>query len=1043
MTPPARSRAGRDEAEVRPPRPIGLLAAALLLTLAIVLGPRAIAGLRGGAGGASSALGSAMTLAPTSAPRWAPVPDPRALAAASIAGSVTDRAGAPIAGARACVESDDPSLVDDDLVDDDVAGVRCALTDATGAFAIRGLVPARYQVSASAHGHLAALYAGGAGGSDGSVTLAPGEARGAVVIALAPGGVELRGRVVDASSAPIAGALVDVRPMHGAAPVPLWTRTGLDGAFVVTVAEGEHALSVDAPGYAHAEETAQAPTARATVTMLAGAAIEGQVVAEGTYAPVASALVSIASDDRDGLSRPTRTTRAGADGRFRVDRLVPGLFAIEAEVLGASGVARAPVRVVGGATARDVLIVVRAAHVVQATIVRADGAREVPCEGGSLTLSDDRADARFSASAGADGVVVLRAVKAGTYAVEVACPDAALVPKSTLIVADDLRGLRFVAPAGLSCGGVAVDEAGAPVAGLSVWATREGSDEGGDATTDASGRFTLRGLSPGRWSVELHGDGFLLAQEPSKVDVAEGTVAAELRVTMRRGESVEGTLVDLDGTPVAGADVDVAPIDGAGRVTRAVTREDGSFRAIGLPEGDAEITARLGYDELRGADGVALVREKVRVAKGGARGVKIAVERLSGFVRGRVVDAAGQPIEGALVDANRIDATTAAAERDPSVADLAPNPRLSRPIGERRAITDADGRFRIERLPIAAGGDGLGRPSSAVYDVRAMRPGGSSALSPRVAVFGEVSLTIGEGRTLRGVAVLASGAPLRRFRLQLSAEGNGTLRDVEIDSGGGAGDAGDGAFAIDALHPGTYALELIAPEGGARAKVTVGENDATVRLVVEPLGALRGRLIWFDDGTPVTDGTVSVNADGDAHDVDVDRWGEGEKDGSFLIQRLHPGRYTVRLSSRGHGEAAMRLIEVTAGGDVDLGTVRAARARRREEQSVGWLGLDVQPDEEGNGLRVLTLGEGSPAKAAGLAIGDEIAEVDGMPLVGGSMAVYGTLTDVPVGARVRFTLRDGRSYEVTAIALPEEPASSAEEPEPEPPAATSAPASEE
>lgn len=994
----------------RPPRPLGLVVAALIMILAIVVGPRVLA-MRAAATGASSASASAVGAAmQPESPRWSPVLDPKLAAAASITGHVASANGAPIGGALVCADADDPALVTDD-----VGEPRCATTDATGAFAIRPLIPARYEVSASARGHLPAHFVGApaareapAGARESArITLAAGETRGAIELTLVPGGVTVAGRVTDSTTAPVAGALVEIVPSHGGDPVPTWVRTDLAGAFAAEVEEGDIAVAAEAEGRARGQLSAHAPSARLSLVLLAGGALEGRVVVEtnaGTLEPVPSAVVSLTSShDVDGLERPERGTRAGADGRFRIERLVPGTWDVSAEVLGAAGTAGRPQRVLAGETARDVVVVVRAAHVVEARLALTDAAGDSPCSGGTIDLDDPRTTASATGTAGTDGVVVLRAVTSGSYDVSVTCPDGGKLEGEKLVVDRDLHGLVYRAPRGLSLRGVVVDDAGAAVAYASVDAHRtDGGDDGAYAETDERGRFTLVGLSAGAWSVNARSVRHLERDDPTSVKLLDASPAPELRLTLGRGGALEGALVDVTGAAVGGVEVEVAS-DELGRVARATTRDDGSFRVEGLADGAHTILARLDGDTLRGPDGVTALRGTTVTAKGTIARVKLVAERMAGEVHGRVVDAAGAPLEGVLVDAHRVEATEGEESN-----------RVRGPVRAKRATTDADGRFRLAGLP------------NGPFDVRASRPGGFDVVAPRVATGAEVPLTLGAGGVLRGRVTLAGGAPLRRFRVQLTKSTGEYERTTSFDATGVTG-ASDGAFTLEDVHDGAYRVEIDAAEGAAHAEVEVAHGAGDVALVLHALATVRGRVAWFDDGRPVAGADVEVNRRfGDDGGAFVGRWGKTDATGGFELVRVEVGDFELRVRGPGDGrDVAIESVATTAGGVVDLGTVRAARSRLRQGEEPGWLGLTVQPHEsaeddvarpssEGR-LEITGVEPGGPAATAGLLAKQLIVEIDGFDVRGVHMPMYGVLSEVPAGTRVRLLLADGRTVDVTAL----------------------------
>src|SRR6185503_500814 len=97
--------------------------------------------------------------------------------------------------------------------------------------------------------------------------------------------------------------------------------------------------------------------------------------------------------------------------------------------------------------------------------------------------------------------------------------------------------------------------------------------------------------------------------------------------------------------------------------------------------------------------------QKVDVAAGAPARVRLVVESQDGVIQGRVVDASGAPVTDAFIDAER--------ESDSAAARPGGAARSMRWAWARSpALTDTDGRFRIEKL------------SPGKYTVRAFRRGG-------------------------------------------------------------------------------------------------------------------------------------------------------------------------------------------------------------------------------------------------------------------------------------------------------------------------------
>ncbi len=87
------------------------------------------------------------------------------------------------------------------------------------------------------------------------------------------------------------------------------------------------------------------------------------------------------------------------------------------------------------------------------------------------------------------------------------------------------------------------------------------------------------------------------------------------------------------------------------------------------------------------------------------------------------------------------------------------------------------------------------------------------------------------------------------------------------------------------------------------------------------------------------------------------------------------------------------------------------------DQEPGYLGL-VGDDrhEQGNGVRVVRIVEGSPAAEAGLAVGDLIVAIDGKP-IGLVEAMGAQLRPQPAGKKVQFEVRRGDETQTIDVTL--------------------------
>jgi len=512
-----------------------------------------------------------------------------------------------------------------------------------------------------------------------------------MTLVLGPGSV-VRGTVrAKSGGAPIAGVMVEAREVAHATDLwtlegaPIWTATtDAEGRFETTehwppVPEGEKRAAsgrlVSAIVVAHAagwiseqievwpdDAGSQDPLSfelhpaieiRGTVTRTDGEPAGGAVV--HAYPVDFWAFSPGRSSTRDTRRTHPREmrVRADADGRYAFREALPGahyrVFA-EAEVDDPDFhrkrvVARSRVSAaeVGGDTTLDLRLLelgslrVRVAPEAGGS-ARSRGIDFTPPEGARPWVYDHEQD---------DGSVLVREadpgrwrveVRAGGWADQVADVDVEEGEESTLVV----RLTR-----GASVEGVLVDDDGEPVGDTALYAygidpanPERWLDGHEEARSDADGRFTFKGLRPGPTAISashesLRADGYTRVDAPAK----------DVRIVLRRPVAVRFWL----GTP----DGEEAP----SRVRVTVTRRAGGNRgtqwqdSVRASKGVFEIE-----DQLPGpvsfaveARGYApfVVRLEIQPSVTNVLG-SLALSR-GVTLRGRVVDAVGEPIAGARV----------------------------------------------------------------------------------------------------------------------------------------------------------------------------------------------------------------------------------------------------------------------------------------------------------------------------------------------------------------------------------------------------------
>ena len=168
------------------------------------------------------------------------------------------------------------------------------------------------------------------------------------------------------------------------------------------------------------------------------------------------------------------------------------------------------------------------------------------------------------------------------------------------------------APRGTSTlrGQIVAADNGAAIRRAQVRVVAPDARESRVATTDAQGRFEIKELPAGRYTMTASKGGFVALQygqrRPSEsgtpIELADGQTIDKLSIALPRGSVLGGRITDEFGEPVANASVTAfryAYAGGARRMTpagqnaRDTTDDLGHYRLFGLPPGDYYVSATL------------------------------------------------------------------------------------------------------------------------------------------------------------------------------------------------------------------------------------------------------------------------------------------------------------------------------------------------------------------------------------------------------------------------------------------------------------------
>ncbi len=481
------------------------------------------------------------------------------------------------------------------------------------------------------------------------------------------------------------------------------------------------------------------------------------------------------------------------------------------------------------------------------------------------------------------------------------------------------------------------------------------------ATTDAQGRFEIRELPAGRYTITASKGGFVSLQYGQRrasesgtpIELADGQTIDKMTIALPRGSVLGGRVTDEFGEPVANATVSawryaysggtrrMQPAQGGN--ARDTTDDQGQFRLFGLPPGEYYVSAMLRSggpevtDPMGEPSGYAATYYPGTTNVGEAQRVTVAVsaENTSlnfGLIATRLVRVTGQVImsNGAPAPGGTVMLmpSTSAGGRAMVMQQGGSGNRIDA-SGAFRMSNVAPGRYTVQAR--AGGGPGMGGPGREFELARMDLAVGAEDVSG-------LTLVTAPGAVINGTITSDTGEAFDFRPQQLQVTARPATPDMQ---GPGVGPGGsrigdDWSFSVrNVLDP--VVLRTSSPQGWTLKSVHHGGQDITDTAMEFPAGqTISGVQIVRTKKVTTLSGLVTDARGNPALDATVVVFPADEKLWTFqsrFIKAARPdqeGRYRMTALPGGQEylTVAVQALEDGQAGDPEfLASVRDAAAK--------------------------------------------------------------------------------------------------------------------
>jgi hypothetical protein len=515
-------------------------------------------------------------------------------------------------------------------------------------------------------------------------------------------------------------------------------------------------------------------------------------------------------------------------------------------------------------------------------------------------------------------------------------------------------------------GQVIAADTGSPIRRAQVRISSLDARESRVIATDAQGRFEIKELPAGRYTMTASKGGFVTLQygqrRPSEsgtpIELANNQTLDKLNLALPRGGVIGGRIVDEFGEPVANASVMAMRYGYSGGTRRLMpaaganandqTDDQGRYRLFGLPPGEYYVSAMLRAGGREIADstgersgyaptyfpGTSNIGEAARVSLGVSQeNTEISFGLIATklvTVTGHVLNSEGQPASGGVVTL------------------------ASGGVGGRGAMFQMGGGGRIDqtgsfRLPSVAPGNYELQARTAGRALRFVDPSGSTPSGQADGQFARMPLSVGaadvEGLTIVtapgarviGSVVTDTGEPPDFRPQQLQIVARAASPDPQLGGGfGGSRVNEDWTFELNNLTE-ARVIRVSTPQGWTLKSVNANGTDITDTPAEFPPGqTVSGVVIVLSKQVTTLSGLVADSRNRPVLDATVVVFPEDERLWTFqsrFVKTARPdqeGRYRIAsLPAADHYLViAVQGLEDGQAGDPDyLASIKNAAAR--------------------------------------------------------------------------------------------------------------------